>query len=56
MESQGHTIRKDYQKQAAREDSESLKTESICQRLAKKAVKTRIAAGATSDILIHIPS
>ncbi|MDQ3836124.1 MAG: hypothetical protein M3270_04225 [Thermoproteota archaeon] len=40
------------QKQAARAESLSLKTESICQRLAKKADTTRIAAEVTNDILI----
>ena len=56
MERQEHKTRKGYQKQAAREEeSQSLKTESICQRLAKKADKTRIAAAETiSDILIKI--
>ncbi len=55
MERQEHKTRKGYQKQAAREEeSQSLKTESICQRLTKKANKTRIAAEITSNILIKI--
>ena len=54
MERQEDKTRKDYQRQAAREEGQSLKTESICQRLAKKADKTRIAAETTSDILIKI--
>jgi hypothetical protein len=39
---QEHRIRNDYQKQAARAESQFIKAENICQRLAIKAVKSKL--------------
>jgi hypothetical protein len=46
-ERQEHRIRKDCQKQAAGAERQFLKTESVCQKLAKKADKSKIRRKAT---------